>query len=318
MKVIFLARNSARNFQNNLNTLRLSIGFTGFISLLTPSTYAAGTTLTAGDLAFTMIASDPAAAVNPNTVSKFSFVTFVDLVVGTVINFTDVGADSAGVFRSNTSPNEAYFTYTTTSAVAAGKQVTITTTGTTAVATATFGTISVSNPWSGTEGSITNNNGFYLDGFGSSTSAGDQVFAFQGTATSPTFIAGITTDVDNGGTYSSTTGWGSNNTSILGSALPSALTAGTNALSLSSTKSGGVYTAGTERYSAYVANLSGTKTKEAWLDYLNDSANWTSGAGGNASTLLLISAIPEPGSYALLAGFGALGGVLVRRRRSRG
>jgi hypothetical protein len=63
MKAIFLARNSARNFLNHMNTLRLSIGFTGLISLLTPSTYAAGTTLTAGDLAFTMITSDPNGAV---------------------------------------------------------------------------------------------------------------------------------------------------------------------------------------------------------------------------------------------------------------
>jgi hypothetical protein len=67
-----------------------------------------------------------------------------------------------------------------------------------------------------------------------------------------------------------------------------------------------------------VANLSGTKTKEAWLDYLNNSANWTSGTSDSDSTILLISAIPEPGSYGLLAGFGALGGVLVHRRRFRG
>jgi hypothetical protein len=106
---------------------------------------------------------------------------------------------------------------------------------------------------------------------------------------------------------------------VNGSALPTTLVAGTSALSLSATSSVGVYTAGSEVYSAKAADLTGTRTQAEWLAYLNDSANWTKTGGPfTASTAVLsISAIPEPSSCAILAGFGAMVGVLLKRKRAR-
>jgi hypothetical protein len=298
-----------------MNTLRLTVGFAGLVALVSPLVSSAQTTLAAGDLAFTMINSDTAGGAN--TLSQFSFVTFKSLAAGTTINFTDVGWGGTA-FRSNTSANESHFTYITSGVVAAGTQITISGTGSSTVATATAGTgtITASQPSGWTS---TNTNGLNLDGAGSVTTAGDQIFAFQGSATSPTFIAGLTTDLDNGGTFNTTTGWGANATNVNGSALPTTLVAGTSALSLSATSSVGVYTAGSEVYSAKAADLTGTRTQAEWLAYLNDSANWTKTGGPfTASTAVLsISAIPEPSSCAILAGFGALVGVLVKRKRAR-
>jgi hypothetical protein len=298
-----------------MNTLRLTVGFAGLVALVSPLVSSAQTTLAAGDLAFTMINSESTITAGASA-SQFSFVTFKTLAAGTTINFTDVGWGGTA-FRSNTSANESYFTYTTSRLVAAGTQITISSTGVFAtVATATAGTVNPSLPagWAGG-----NTNGLNLDGAGSGTTAGDQIFAFQGSATSPTFIAGLTTDLDNGGTFNTTTGWGANATNVNGSALPTTLVAGTSALSLSATSSVGVYTAGSEVYSAKAADLTGTRTQAEWLAYLNDSANWTKTGGPfTASTAVLsISAIPEPSSCAILAGFGALVGVLVKRKRAR-
>ncbi|MCU0791506.1 MAG: autotransporter-associated beta strand repeat-containing protein [Opitutaceae bacterium] len=57
-------------------------------------------------------------------------------------------------------------------------------------------------------------------------------------------------------------------------------------------------------------------------DFVNDSGIWTGSIGAydytfvtSTGVLSAVSAIPEPSSFALLAGFAALGGVTLRRRR---
>lgn len=75
------------------------------------------TTLAAGDLSFTGMARE-------SSYGGWSFVSFVDLTAGTTITFSDNGLTAAGLFKTSVQ-KENTWTWTATSAVAAGTQVVV-------------------------------------------------------------------------------------------------------------------------------------------------------------------------------------------------
>lgn len=158
-------------------------------AILTINISQSQTTLSAGDIAITgFIGDDP---------DVFSFVLLTDITSGTVINFTDDGWRSSGNFRQG---NEGIITWTATSDLSCGTEVII---------TDTF-------PFSATTGTTTDSNFFNLN------ANGDQLLAFQGAATSPTFLYAVNFDG---------AGWSEANNSST-SAIPAGLTNGVNAVDL--------------------------------------------------------------------------------------
>ena len=145
------------------------------------------TTLSAGDIAIFGVNGD-----NPD---DFGFVLLVDIDAGTEIRFTDSGWKSDNTFRGN----EGAVKYTAPTALTAGTEITYQGNNSDFVADndATVG-----------------NNGFNLSG------SGDQVFAFQGASTSPTFIYAVQTNSNV---------WQTDATGSTNSAIPQGLTDGTNA-----------------------------------------------------------------------------------------
>lgn len=266
------------------------------------------TTLSAGDIAFTMFNSTGGGS----NASRFSFVTLVDLSVGTTISFTDIGWNGTG-FRATigASSNETSITYTTTTTVTKGTQITIGyTSGTsTLAATATGGSVAFS---SGSQSNI------------NFTSPGDQILAYQGTfGSGAIFVAGINTDTTN---LSATTGWSSNTSPTLPeSQLPSTLSAGGNAISLSVSGNPGSYTAiGTDTANAQLnfSALSPTtaRTASEWLAVINNYSNWSitttaTSSFTDSTQSLAISAIPEPNTYSAIVSCAILGFAVFGRSR---
>lgn len=81
------------------------------------SSASAQTTLAAGDISFTGLARESA-------YGGFSFVSWVDLAVGTSITFSDNGLKADGTFKTSVQ-KENTWVWTATSAVAAGTQVVV-------------------------------------------------------------------------------------------------------------------------------------------------------------------------------------------------
>ncbi len=131
---------------------------------------AQGTTLAAGDIAFTGYHSNT--AVN----DSFSFVLLKAVNAGTLINFTDNGWLNPGVFRAG----ETHITLTFSSAQPAGIEITmgLFTGGGTA-------RISGSGASAGTVTLTAGPNPMSL------STVGDQILAYQGTIAAPVFISGI-------------------------------------------------------------------------------------------------------------------------------
>ena len=158
----------------------------------------AQTSLGRGDVAFV--------GLNTTGTAEFSFVFLVDVESNTSIGFSDEAWTNSfgGGFVNHA--GDGRFTWTTANALAAGTIVKITP----STASADTGTISGA--------------GFTLAG------TGDQIFAYQGTHTSPDFIAGLNYNVD---TYTnSNSDWNSSSSSARTSHLPSDLTAGQSAVFL--------------------------------------------------------------------------------------
>jgi hypothetical protein len=150
-----------------------------FILLSTPG--KAQTALVAGDVAFSGYIANDAVP------DQFSFVILKNITATTVIKFTDYG------WRTNVGPAqftnsgvlESEITFTATSALSAGQEITIV--GTTA-------TIS-GGPGSGTVVFSVGAN-FLVASNISLAGNGDQILAYQGTFASPVFIAGIHMNVN--------------------------------------------------------------------------------------------------------------------------
>ncbi|MWW24527.1 T9SS type A sorting domain-containing protein [Algibacter lectus] len=154
------------------------------------------TTLSAGDIVITGFNSD--------TPDEFTFVLLTDITNTTTIKFTDNGWDTsafpAPAFRSN----EGTITWVANTDLPCGTTVTIINNGSLTPST----------------GSLTTSGSFAL------ATAGDQILAYQGVDSSPTFIYAIISD---------STGW-SNSTSSNTSALPPGLSNGVNAVALGETR----------------------------------------------------------------------------------
>ena len=144
--------------------LRISkILFLFFLALFYSNLTNAQTTLAAGDLAIIGFNGD-----NPD---QFAFVLLVDIESGSEITFTDSGVKSNNTFRGN----EGAVKFTASSNYSAGSIITYT------------------GPQSGLpSGDFTEAND---DNVGNNdmnlSSSGDQIFAFQGSSSSPSFIFGF-------------------------------------------------------------------------------------------------------------------------------
>ena len=137
-----------------------------FLAITVSTTVKSQTTLVTGDIAFTGYHSGAVGT------DAFSFVILVPTTTGTVINFTDNAWLNPGIFRSG----EQTITWTSGSNLVAGTEITI------QGPSAGAGTATV------TGGGV---NGVCAGTVPSLATSGDQIFAYQGTAASPTFISGI-------------------------------------------------------------------------------------------------------------------------------
>ncbi|HAC65731.1 MAG TPA: endonuclease [Cyanothece sp. UBA12306] len=146
---------------------------------------------------------------------QLAFLTLVDIAAGTAIKFTDNGWKNDNTFRSN----EGIFTWTATTDITAGTVI-------------------------------------KLDVNGVAFSAsGDQIIAYQGTDTNPTFIYALNSEGSNGE-------WQSDATSSNTSALPTGLVNGETAVALDEIDN-----------AIYTGTTSGTKAE--LLAAISDKSNWT-------------------------------------------
>ena len=188
---------------------------------------------------------------NADDPDSAKFVALADLAAGEKINFTDNGWLSSGSFRSN----EGTSSYTVgAGGIAAGTVVNV-----------PIGSMAFA-------------------------AAGDQILAYTGSSSSPTFIYALNDDGSS---------WQSNSTSSNTSALPTGLTNGLTAVALSER----------DNY-AYTGTTVGTQAE--LLAALSNPANWTGHdsarqtySGGN------FTVTPEPATMALLG----LGALVLRRKK---
>jgi HYR domain/Secretion system C-terminal sorting domain len=245
----------------------------------------AQTTLAAGDLAFSGYIS----AGNGTTISdRFSFVLLAPVTANTVIKFTDYGWRTDLLAFSSGATLESEYTLTISGALPAGTEIQITTNNITGnptptatlVGGASAGTVVVSVGASFLVGNMSLNN------------TGDQLFAYQGTFSSPVFISGIHKNAYStlGGDPSTTTtgSWdgviASGSLNGTSSSLPAGLTNGTNALWI------GIVNPvpppfTTEWDNAFFACGPDVSTATLARAALNNQANWTKTDGAPAFTL---------------------------------
>ncbi len=208
-----------------LKTL-LTTMLTTALLVTTAATGWGQTTLAAGDIAIIRMNNDAPDA--------FSFVTLVDIQAGTEIRFTDSGVKADGTFRGG----EGAVKYTAPTAISAGTIISCDVSNLSALSTdfvrdddATVGT-----------------NGMNF------SSSGDQLIAFQGISTSPTYIFALNMDGD----------WAADATSSNNSALPMGLTNGTNAIAIIPEVDNAVYNMSTS-----------TGTQAELLTDICTITNWT-------------------------------------------
>ena len=177
------------------------------------------TTLSAGDIAIIQYNADNSGGV-PEVIK---FITFKSLETGTVINFTDHGWQNTGSFRTN----EGVVAWTAPREYHCGEIITM-------------------NMPTGTD-LTTIDSGFAL------AAAGDQIIAFQGDVSTPTFLFAINNE---GSAVWQTTATTSNT-----SAIPTGLTNGTNAVALTEIDN-----------AKYDGSLTGSKANV--LANICDESNW--------------------------------------------
>lgn len=219
-------------------------------------------------------------AVNSTGTDNFAWVALTNITAGTTVKFTDSSwqGTSPGSFRAGeSSGGSTALTWTSTSAVAAGTVIRYN--GTTA------------NSWSiGTRGGTAI----------ALSSSGDQIFAFTGASTSPTFLYGINF---------ANNGWVSNGTTsntAANSNIPGQLANGSTALSV-----------GNFDNSYFSGPLTGTKAQI--LANISNASNWTKRNTTAYSSALWASSFnlspaaptaPEPSTVLMsliVTAFGAAG-----------
>ncbi|MCV6636599.1 choice-of-anchor D domain-containing protein [Candidatus Albibeggiatoa sp. nov. NOAA] len=196
--------------------------------------YAAGTTLSAGDIVII--------GVNADDPDEFSFIPLVNLEPGTEITFTDSGWLDTNTFRGG----EGAVKYTASSAISAGTLVTF---------------VGIGGNFTSADDSNVGNYGFSL------SANGDQILAFQGSSSSPTFIFAVQTN---------STQWQTNSTATSNSALPLGLTDRTNAVAVGNDSG-----EGDEYDNAWYAGITSGTAAEI-LAAVANNANWT----GNNNRIL--------------------------------
>ncbi len=248
------------------------------------SSVKAQTTLVAGDLAFSGYVSGG----NGTTISdRFSFVLLKAVASGTVIKFTDYGWRTDLLAFSSGATLESEYTLTISGALPAGTEIHVTNNNITGNPTPTATLVG-----GGSAGTITVSVGasFLIGNMAFSTS-GDQLFAYQGTFASPTFISGIHMNAystSNGDPSTTTAGaWDGviagpslNSTS---SGLPAGLTTATDAIWIGSVNAVSPFT--TEWDNAYFACGPDVSTVALARAALNNQANWTKSDGAPAFSL---------------------------------
>ncbi len=215
--------------------------------VLSASFGKAQTTLVAGDIAFSGYTSNTVAG------DEFSFVLLRAVTANTSINFTDNGWLSTNVFRTG----ETTVTWTSSTAMIAGTEIKINGTTATLVGGAAGGTVT------GTALSL--------------STLGDQILAYQGSAATPTFISAIhmnvfVNGVDPFGLSTTAAAWDGTANSVSGSALPTGLTTGTNAIWIG-TQDVSASEFDNSHFTGCALNLSTAALARAAL---NNQANWTS------------------------------------------
>lgn len=207
------------------------------VSTLAPlSALRAQTTLAAGEIAIIRL--------NGDSPDGFAFVLLREVAAGTEIRFTEQGwREPMGSFQNN---SEAHITWTAPAGGLPAGQVIIVTESSTNTFTTTGG------------GSTTLTSGSF-----SLSTSGDQVLAYQGTPSNPTFLFAV---------QSNSTNWqGGNPSSSSQSSLPSGLTDGVNAVAAGN---GG----GSESEYDNVAfdlNAGTSGSPAELLARIADVANWT-------------------------------------------
>ena len=203
-----------------------------FFTLFSLFSVKSQTTLVAGDLAIIGFNGD-----NPD---QFAFVLLVDIESGTEITFTDSGVKSDDTFRGN----EGAVKFTASSNYSAGSIITYT------------------GPQSGLpSGDFTEANDDNVGNYDMNLSgSGDQIFAFQGSSSSPSFIFGFQINSNT---------WQADATASTNSALPSSLTNGVNAVAVGAGSGAG------SEYDNSVYNESVTSgNKSTILSAISNNNNW--------------------------------------------
>ncbi len=222
----------------------------GGVRTYTTASATTGTMLSPGDVVILAVNGD-----TDTTYAKgFSFMPLVDLAAGTYINFTDYGwSDLTNAFISNPSISDSFIHYTVpTGGITAGTVIRSASNATTGF-TFDYTYIDVgNNPYLGIVGTI----------------EGDEVLAFQGSISNPTFLYAVS--------YVSTdkvaSGWATNVgangiSSGSGSALPPGLTDDFTALSFNQPSSA--------NDNAAYSGVTTAASKETWRSRVADIGSWT-------------------------------------------
>jgi hypothetical protein len=253
----------------------------------------AQTTLSQGDFAFT--------GLNVNTtLGGWSFVSFVDLAPGTTIYFTDTNVlrttPAAGVFSTTA---ETFWSWTASEAVPAGTSVATRGNGSTSGFTASTGSVNTLN-------SVATN----------ISASGDVLYAFQAASFQTNYQPA---DISFLGAVSNRAAWGAPASAYANSDDPFAAT-GLSGLQVLQFKQG----TNSTRYLQFTQQAMQTDTPAKTLDTLRDElavfGNFTVVTASSTLPLhggVILAAVPEPGTYALmLAGLGVVG-LLAGRRGQR-
>ena len=248
---------------------------TALALLLAAAGVNAHAALSAGDIAVV--------AYNSDGDDNFAWVALADIAANTTINFTD-SSWQATAFRP-------------TEHLDAGGPLTWTNT-----VTLSAGSIVSFNGKTAKTWSIGSGNGATasLD----LSTGGDQIFAFQGSKTSPNFVYGLQ--------FAHASG-------IIASPVVSSSTNTTNVPDALSVLGGTMFNVGNYDNGYYVGTTTGSKAE--LLSAIANQANWTrSDSGPLAQTSwvsgMTVTAVPEPKNYAMfLAGLGLMG--LIARRQSK-
>jgi len=234
-----------------------------FISLLVLSFYCsnqaiAQTSLGLGDIAFISYNSDPTVPAGTGT-DQFGFVTFSSIIPGTQMSFTDRGW-TTGTGFSAASTGESTITITYTQTLSPGDQVYI-----------------------DANGNVFNQNGtivgFYTGTPLNLTTAGDQIFAYQGAEPTPATQTGFISAIQMNGA------WDTNGSTSSSSAQPTVFTDGVNSISINPEVDNASY------------NFSVTSGSTSTISSaINDATNWTMDNGGGFAA--------QDGNFVIDSGIG--------------